>query len=62
MKVRVKLLDLIRYFERCSANTDTDPYWIAATALRRYQSCELIALILPGQIVEVENATRQEEN
>jgi len=45
--VVVKLQDVIAFLERIAANTDTDPYWLAATELRK---ANLTEWVLPGKL------------
>lgn len=52
MKVVVKLMDVISFLERMSGNTDTDPYWKAATELRKVEHKDLIEWVLKGEIAE----------
>jgi hypothetical protein len=47
-KVIVKLRDIIGYLEGHSNNTDTDSYWIAATALRKCKCWESAEWLLPS--------------
>ena len=48
-RVTVKMKDIIAFLEGMSTNTDTDPYWLAASELRRTKWSDITEWILPGK-------------
>lgn len=49
MKVVVKLEDVIKFLEGGADNTDTDPYWKAATSLRKVPHYDLMDWVIEGR-------------